>query len=43
MFFFRIDAVKKPLEQPYSGPHEVLLRIDDYVFKINVNGVEKTG
>ncbi|XP_015124483.1 uncharacterized protein LOC107046387 [Diachasma alloeum] len=39
--FLRIDAVKRPLEPPYSEPYEVLERLDDYVFKINVDGVEK--
>lgn len=38
----RNDAVKPPLERPYSGPHEVVKRLDDRRFIINVNGEEKT-
>lgn len=36
--FLRADHVKKPLEPPYSGPFEIVKRISDRVFSINVNG-----
>lgn len=36
--FLRCDAVKKPLEQPYTGPHPVLKRINDRLYTINANG-----
>jgi hypothetical protein len=36
--FLREDAVKKPLQQPYSGPHLVVARPSDIVFTIRVNG-----
>uniref|UniRef100_A0A6V7M070 Integrase catalytic domain-containing protein n=1 Tax=Bracon brevicornis TaxID=1563983 RepID=A0A6V7M070_9HYME len=39
--FLRQDAVKKPLEPPYSGPHEIVTRVDDRVSIIKVNGVDK--
>ncbi|XP_025830953.1 uncharacterized protein LOC112904634 [Agrilus planipennis] len=35
--FLRLDHVRKPLEQPYSGPHEVIKRVDDKVFTIRLN------
>lgn len=39
--FLRVDGVKRPLEQPYSGPHEVVKRLkDDRTFVINLNGKE---
>ncbi|XP_015118988.1 uncharacterized protein LOC107042455 [Diachasma alloeum] len=40
--FVRIDAVRKPLELPYSGPHRVVRRIDDRNFVIDLNGTEKS-
>lgn len=36
--FLRDDSTKRPLEQPYSGPHKVNTRISDKVFTIDVNG-----
>lgn len=36
--FLRCDMVKKPLEPPYTGPHEVVERINDHLFTIKVNG-----
>lgn len=33
--------IKKSLERPYTGPHKVLERIDDYNFKIEVNGLPR--
>lgn len=38
--FLRQDAVKHSLDQPYSGPHKVLKRVDDRVFTIELNGRE---
>ncbi|XP_044597359.1 uncharacterized protein LOC123273938 [Cotesia glomerata] len=39
--FLRLDHVKRPLEQPYSGPHKVISRTDDRTFTIEVNGTQK--
>ncbi|XP_011859617.1 PREDICTED: uncharacterized protein LOC105557082 [Vollenhovia emeryi] len=36
--FLRKDAVKKPLERPYSGPFKVLERTSDKVYNIEING-----
>lgn len=36
--FLRQDAVKKPLEQPYMGPFEIIERVNDRLFTILVNG-----
>lgn len=36
--FLRCDAVKKPLEQPYSGPYPVVKRITDRLFTILAEG-----
>lgn len=40
--FRRIDAVKKPLEPPYTGPHRVVKRIDNRTFVVDINGFSKT-
>lgn len=40
--FVRSDHVKTPLEPPYTGPYEVIERMSDRVYKININGVLKT-
>ena len=40
--FLRVAAVKRPLERPYTGPHKVLERVSDHVYKIDVNGTAKT-
>lgn len=32
--FMRDDTVRKPLQQPYTGPHEVIKRITDRVYTI---------
>ncbi|XP_011858688.1 PREDICTED: uncharacterized protein LOC105556215, partial [Vollenhovia emeryi] len=36
--FLRKDAVKKPLERPYSGSFKVLERTSDKVYNIEING-----
>lgn len=36
--FVRKDTVKRSLEQPYSGPHKVIERLDDRVFTVDING-----
>ncbi|XP_011162834.1 uncharacterized protein LOC105197925 [Solenopsis invicta] len=36
--FVRVDAVKKPLEPPYEGRFEIIKRITDTIFKIDVKG-----
>lgn len=38
--FLRCDAVKKPLQTPYSGPYKVVTR-NEKIFKILVEGKEK--
>lgn len=40
--FVRVDAVRKPCEQPYEGPYKVIERITDFVFKIKVKGTPTT-
>ena len=40
--FKRVDTIRRPLDPPYSGPHEVVRRIDDRSYVIVVNGVERT-
>ena len=40
--FRRVDAVRKPLEPPYTGPHRVIKRIDDRSYVVDVNGTAKT-
>ncbi|XP_015121271.1 uncharacterized protein LOC107044038 [Diachasma alloeum] len=39
--FVRVDTVKKPLNPPYTGPHEVVTRVDERVFVVRVNGHNK--
>jgi len=39
--FIRSDGIKRPLEQPYSGPYLVVRR-GDKCFTVNVNGRDKT-
>lgn len=34
--FLRLDHVKPPLERPYSGPHEILERITEKLYKIRI-------
>ena len=40
--FLRNDTVRKPLQPPYTGSHEVVRRVNDKVYVIKVYGVEKT-
>ncbi|XP_058798332.1 uncharacterized protein LOC131668293 [Phymastichus coffea] len=40
--FRRVETVRKPLEQPYSGPHEVVRRVSEKVYVIRVDGHDKT-
>ncbi|XP_058801440.1 uncharacterized protein LOC131670096 [Phymastichus coffea] len=40
--YMRIDAVRKPLQPPYTGPHVVRRRVNGKVYVIVVNGKEKT-
>lgn len=35
--FLRNDAVRKPLQQPYTDPHTVIKRISDKIFIIKIN------
>ena len=39
--YLRVTVSRRSLEQPYTGPHKVLDRISDRVFKIDVNGVPR--
>lgn len=39
--FVRIDSVKKPLQQPYEGPYEVIKRSDKF-FEVSVSGKRQT-
>lgn len=38
--FVRQDAPKKSLDLPYSGPFEVVERINDHLFKVRINNRE---
>ncbi|XP_023247612.1 uncharacterized protein LOC111643675 [Copidosoma floridanum] len=40
--FRRIDAIRRPLDPPYSGPHKVIRRIDERNYTIEVNGQPRT-
>jgi len=40
--FIRVDAVKRPLDCPYEGPYEIIERISDRVFKLNIKGKQVT-
>ncbi|XP_062557960.1 uncharacterized protein LOC134222827 [Armigeres subalbatus] len=39
--FIRIDSVKKPLQQPYEGPYEVLQRNEKF-FDVSISGKKQT-
>ncbi|XP_037931392.1 uncharacterized protein LOC119666181 [Teleopsis dalmanni] len=34
--FLRSDHIRKPLEPPYTGPHKIIKRISERIFKIQV-------
>jgi len=36
--FVRVDRTKKPLESPYEGPYEVIKRLTDRLFQIQIQG-----
>ena len=40
--FKRVNTIRRPFDPPYSGPHEVVRRIDDRTYVIVVNGRERT-
>ncbi|XP_014483015.1 PREDICTED: uncharacterized protein LOC106748712 [Dinoponera quadriceps] len=40
--FKRVDTIRKPLEPPYTGPHEVVRRLNEKTYVIRVNGQDKT-
>ncbi|CAB0038423.1 unnamed protein product [Trichogramma brassicae] len=40
--FVGSTPILKPLEQPYTGPHRVIRRINERNFVVDVNGVAKT-
>jgi len=40
--FVRVGATQRPLDQPYEGPFEVLERVTDRVFRINIKGEPTT-
>ncbi|KAK2577727.1 hypothetical protein KPH14_012837 [Odynerus spinipes] len=39
--FIRSDHVRTPLEAPYMGPFKIIERVNERVFKIDINGQEK--
>ncbi|XP_014216114.1 uncharacterized protein LOC106644926 [Copidosoma floridanum] len=39
--FKRVDSIKKPLELPYTGPHQVIKRTQNMTYVIEINGAEK--
>ncbi|GBN03486.1 Gag-Pol polyprotein [Araneus ventricosus] len=39
--FVRVDKVRRPLQQPYSGPHQFLKRTDKF-FELDLNGKPTT-
>lgn len=36
--FLRSDAVWKPLQHPYTGPHEIVSRTSEKVYAVKING-----
>ncbi|KAG5321131.1 POL4 protein, partial [Pseudoatta argentina] len=36
--FIKVEGNRRPLDQPYTGPHRVLKRISDKVFAIEIDG-----
>lgn len=39
---FLRNSAKKSLERPYTGPHRILHRVSEHLFKIDVDGAERT-
>ncbi|XP_031789146.1 translation initiation factor IF-2-like [Nasonia vitripennis] len=39
--FRRVETVRRTLEPPYSGPYKVLERLNDRVYRIEINGQSK--
>ena len=39
--FIRNDGIKRPMEQPYSGPYRVMCRSDKW-FTVRMSGRDKT-
>lgn len=39
--FERVNSIKKPLEQPYTDPREVVKRLNDRIYIINIKGKGK--
>ncbi|GBM96316.1 hypothetical protein AVEN_182458-1 [Araneus ventricosus] len=39
--FVRVNKVRRPLQQPYSGPHQLLKRTDKF-FELDLNGKPTT-
>jgi cleavage and polyadenylation specificity factor subunit 1 len=40
--FLRTDAMKSPLQPPYTGPYQVVKRLGEFLFVIRVEGKEIT-
>lgn len=40
--FCRLEKIRKPLDQPYTGPHRVIRRVSDRIFVLDMNGSERT-
>ena len=36
--FKRVDSIRKPLQQPYTGPHKVVHRVNDRTYVIEIKG-----
>jgi len=36
--FVREDGVRRPLQQPYTGPHEVTNKINETIYTVRING-----
>lgn len=39
--FLRVGCSKRSLQRPYNGPHKIISRINDRIFKIEINGKQK--
>lgn len=40
--FKRVEFIRKPLNSPYTGPHELVKKIDGKTFLMRFRGMEKT-